>query len=65
MTEKVRTSQSEILMINKNLASNLKKQRGEIGEVQAKSTLNQTLIESLLVQAISMEQTMQFHLDHC
>ena len=33
MTDKVRTSQSEILMINKNLASNLKKQRGEIGEI--------------------------------
>ena len=40
LVEKVRSSQSEILMINKNLASNLKKQRTEISEIQGKSTLN-------------------------
>ena len=33
LVEKVRSSQSEILMINKNLASNLKKQRTEIIEI--------------------------------
>lgn len=65
LIDKVRSSQSEILMINKNLASNLKMQRSEIAEIQNKSSLNMTLIESLLVQAISMEQLLQYHLDHC
>ena len=33
LIEKMRSSQSEILMINKNLAANLKKQRTEISEI--------------------------------
>ena len=33
MLDKVRSSQTEILMINKNLASNLKKQRTELAEL--------------------------------
>ena len=49
MLEKVRTSQSEILMINKNLAANLKRQRGEVAELQNRAALTTTLIESLLV----------------
>ena len=65
MLEKVRTSQSEILMINKNLASSLKRQRGEIAELQNRGALSSTIIESLLVQAIALEQAMQIHLDHC
>ena len=55
MLEKVRTSQTEILMINKNLAANLKKQRGEIAELLNKAALQNTIIESLLVQAVSVE----------
>ena len=65
MLEKVRTSQSEILMINKNLAASLKRQRGEIAELQNRGALSSTIIESLLVQAIALEQAMQIHLDHC
>ena len=33
MLDKVRSSQTEILMINKNLASNLKKQRAELTDL--------------------------------
>ena len=65
MLDRVRSSQTEILMINKNLASNLKKQRSELTDLQTKCNLNQTIIESMLVQAISLEQTMQAHLDGC
>ena len=63
MLEKVRSTQSEILMINKNLAANLKKQRTELSEVQNQSHLNLTIIESLLVQAVTLESAMQLHLD--
>ena len=50
-------------MINKNLAANLKKQRTELNEVQNQSLLNLTIIESLLVQALTLESAMQLHLD--
>ena len=63
MLDKVRSSQTEILMINKNLASNLKKQRAELTDLQTKSSLNQTIIESILVQNIALEQTIQALLD--
>ena len=33
MLDKVRSSQTEVLMINKNLAANLKKQRFEVSEL--------------------------------
>lgn len=55
MLEKVRTSQAEILMINKNIASNLKRQRVEVFELKDRALLSTTLIESLLVQAIAAE----------
>ena len=63
MLDKVRSSQTEILMINKNLASNLKKQRAELTDLQTKSSLNQTIIESILVQNLALEQTIQALLD--
>lgn len=43
----------------------MKRQRIEIAELQDKSALNMTLIESMLAQAISLEQTVQLHLNHC
>ncbi len=57
MLEKVRNSQTEILMINKNLAGNLKRQRAEVTELKERANLSTTLIESLLIQAISVEKT--------
>ena len=45
-------------MINKNLAANLKKQRTEVAELSNRASLSTTLIESLLVQAIAMEQAL-------
>ena len=65
MLEKVRTSQAEILMINKNIASNLKRQRNEVFELKERANLSTTLMESLLVQAIAAEQMLQVHMDHC
>jgi len=57
MLEKVRLSQTEILVINKNIASNLKRQRGEVTEIKERSLLTTSLIESLLSHAIAAEQT--------
>ena len=64
MLEKVRASQAEILMINKNIASNLKRQRAEVFELKDRALLSTTLIESLLVQAIAAEQALQVHMDN-
>ena len=40
MNEKVRSSQTEILMINKNLAGSLKRYKYELDEVNKRSLLN-------------------------
>ena len=48
MLEKVRLSQTEILMINKNIAANLKRQRGDVMELKERSILTTSLIENLL-----------------
>ena len=40
ITEKVRSSQTEILMINKNLAGSLKRYKNELDEINKRSCLN-------------------------
>ena len=55
MLDKVRKSQQEILVINKNIASNLKRMRGDMVDVAKNSGVNQGMIASLLDQAIVME----------
>ena len=40
ITEKVRSSQTEILMINKNLAGSLKRYKHELDELDRRSSLN-------------------------
>ena len=65
MLDKVRKSQSEILVINKNIASNLKRMRCDMVDVAKNSGVNQGMIASLLDQAIIMEQVLQVHFDHC
>ena len=64
MLDKVRKSQQEILVINKNIASNLKRMRADMLEVARNSGVNQNLIANLLDQAIIMEQVLQIHFDH-
>jgi hypothetical protein len=51
-------------VINKNIASNLKRMRADMLEVARNSGVNQNLIANLLDQAIIMEQVLQIHFDH-
>lgn len=55
MLSKVRASQAEVLMINNNIASNLKRQRADVYELQDRSSLSTTVLESLLEQAVAAE----------
>ena len=40
MMEKVRKSQSEVLLISKNIASNIKRMRGEVVELSSCSSVH-------------------------
>ena len=65
MLEKVKRNQSEILLINRNIAANLKKLRQDQVDIGQTANVNQQLIVHMLDQAVAMEQTIQTHLNNC
>lgn len=65
LDDKMRESQTETFVINKNIAANQKRLKFDISEVKERSLISMNIIESLLEQAIAAEQIIQMHLDQC
>ena len=63
MLEKVKKSQAELLLINRNIAGNLKKLRQDQVDIGQKANVNQQLIVHLIDQALVMESTLSQHME--
>ena len=63
MLEKVKKSQGELLLINRNIAGNLKKLRQEQVDIGQKANVNQQIIVHLIEQALAIESTLSQHME--